>query len=70
MKINSSKPKLVKLSGVPTGRRVRLYSDDGDSGTIVQYFHINRMDGVYTFCRMDKTGDVVHLSASTLVGVL
>lgn len=75
MKINLPEPETVKLYEVPNGRRVRMavdarvapYSIPLPKDTIVQFF---RVDGMYSFCRLDKGGEVVHPSASTLVEVL
>lgn len=75
MKINLPEPELVTLREVPNGRRVLLaedarvapYSTPLPKGTIIQFF---RVDGLYSFCRMDKGGEVVHPHFNTLVEVL
>lgn len=66
---------LVKLYEVHPGSRVRLVSDPEIPpghpfmlrDTVVQFF---RIDGMYSFCRTDKDGSIVHPAAWTLVEVL
>lgn len=55
----------MKLYDLPRDKGVKIYgakAADTDKDVVIIFGHL---DGMYSYCWIEKTGEIVHLSAST-----
>jgi len=54
----------MKLYEIPTGSRIKAETTKEDGTKAGDYIIFQHLDGAYSYCTVENTEDVVHLSAS------